>query len=63
MTPRAYWDQDGYLYESTPDGGGLRLVWSPQSDWAVNPGREAVPTEFGRRDIVEHFYGPLIAAA
>lgn len=63
MTPRAFWDRDGYLYEEHVESNRLRLVWSPETGFAVNPKRKARSSEFGDRQIVEHLYGPLIPAA
>lgn len=62
MTPRAFWDRDGYLYEeNAADGGRLRLIYNPSTGWsrAANDGSGS----FGDRDIVEHLYGPLVGVA
>jgi hypothetical protein len=28
VTPRAYWDRHGDLWEASPDGRSIRLVWA-----------------------------------
>lgn len=58
MTPRTYWDRDGYLWQEAKLGPGwLQVIWSPNSQsWcqftAVDP-----------QWLVEKLYGPLIGTA
>jgi hypothetical protein len=58
VTPRAFWDRQGWLYEEKPgDPTQIRFVWSPGS-------AEVRPAPmYGPRWVVEDPYGPLIPAA
>jgi hypothetical protein len=56
MTPRAYWDRDGFLHEEHPEVPELiRVIWSPRGELeysAWNPKFE-----------IENLFGPLVGVA
>ncbi len=54
MTPRTFWDRDGFLHEEHPEVPELiRVAWSPRGEYSAwNPRFE-----------IENLFGPLIPTA
>lgn len=57
MTPRAYWDADGYLWQESGWSDHLCLMWS------ASTGIWCEQTHSNRYDVVDALYGPLVAVA
>lgn len=59
MTPRCLWDAEGYLWEVSPCGDGVKVIWDPyKEEWypsyAVGGWRP--------RAIVDHYGTPVAVA-
>lgn len=56
MTPRAYWDRHGRLWEESSDSWVIILVWSTTgdvSDWFL----------IDNKDLIDEIHGPLVGVA
>lgn len=57
MTPRAFWDQEGWLWEQNPSNPEMcRPLWSESGGWELHE----YPTYVDR---VAYFWGPLVPSA